>query len=131
MGHYSPRQLAEFKAVLSRRRAALAAEIRTKLAETGGGHGAPDVPTTTDGGDKALLDLASEIGLGEIRRDVEELQDIEAAQARLAGGSFGQCTECGERIALERLRAWPTAKRCTPCQQAHEQRRGATRGAKL
>jgi len=121
--------LDEFRRALAARCDALVVEIRAKLAEAGGERIAPDAVTTTDGGDRALIDLASELDLAQVQRDVAELRDVEAAQARLAEGSYGKCIDCGEPIALARLRAWP--KRCTPCQEAHERRHGGASGAKL
>ena len=121
----------EIRGALASRRAALVDEIRTKLAEAGAERVAPDAVTTTDGGDKALLDLASELDLAQVQRDVAELREVEAAQARLAGGTYGRCAACGEPIAIERLRALPVASRCTGCQEAIEKRTGATSGARL
>jgi RNA polymerase-binding protein DksA len=44
-----------------------------------------------------------------------ELEAIRAALARLESGTYGTCLECGEAIAIERLRAVPTASRCVAC----------------
>jgi RNA polymerase-binding protein DksA len=48
------------------------------------------------------------------------LDEIDAAQARLAAGTFGACEACGEPIPLARLRALPTARRCVACERAAE-----------
>jgi len=45
----------------------------------------------------------------------DELAEIRAALARYAGGEFGVCAECGEEVALERLRVVPTARCCVSC----------------
>jgi RNA polymerase-binding transcription factor DksA len=45
-----------------------------------------------------------------------ELDEIDAAQARLAAGVFGTCESCHRAIPLARLRAIPTARLCTRCQ---------------
>lgn len=131
MSAFSPTQVAEFRELLSRRAEQLLAEIRTKLAEARSERVAPDAVAATDGGDKALLDVASDIDLAMVRRDVEELREIERAQARLADGSFGVCSDCGTAIAAERLRAYPGATRCTACQNDEERRSGGAHGAKL
>src|SRR5713101_4722673 len=47
------------------------------------------------------------------RREVEE---IEAALARIAAGTYGSCETCGEPISPVRLAALPMARRCVPCQ---------------
>jgi len=51
------------------------------------------------------------------RREVEE---IEAALARIAAGTYGSCETCGEPISPVRLAALPTARRCVPCQEMWE-----------
>lgn len=74
----------------------------------------------TDSGDEARADLLTDIGHAAVNRDVEELRDIDAARRRASAGTYGICTECGAGIVLARLRAYPTAKRCEPCQRAYE-----------
>jgi RNA polymerase-binding transcription factor DksA len=49
-------------------------------------------------------------------RERRELEEIDAAQARLEAGAFGVCEGCRKAIPLKRLRALPTARRCATCQ---------------
>ncbi|HSF04971.1 MAG TPA: TraR/DksA family transcriptional regulator [Methylomirabilota bacterium] len=49
-----------------------------------------------------------------------QLDEIDAAQARLAAGTFGACEGCRKAIPLARLRAVPTARLCVVCQRASE-----------
>ncbi len=58
----------------------------------------------------------------EERRDLHELRAVKAALERLDAGQYGLCTECGERIAQERLAALPAAARCAACQRRVERR---------
>ncbi len=44
-----------------------------------------------------------------------ELKKIEAALARIANGSFGQCLSCDQKIEQKRLTALPTATQCMNC----------------
>jgi len=53
-------------------------------------------------------------------QEKHELDEIDAAQARLAAGTFGVCEGCGKPIPLARLRAMPTARSCVPCQLKRE-----------
>ena len=53
-----------------------------------------------------------------LERDRE--QASHAAEVRAHGG-YGQCENCGEPIAAERLEALPTATRCVRCQAEWEQ----------
>lgn len=52
--------------------------------------------------------------------ETSELIAIDAALARLAEGSYGECTDCGCRIPVARLQASPEAARCVPCQDKVE-----------
>lgn len=50
----------------------------------------------------------------QVRRDVEARR-LGAALARMDGGEFGYCEECGDEIALKRLELDPAATRCISC----------------
>jgi DnaK suppressor protein len=73
--------------------------------------------------DHSIAQSLIETGNAEVRRDVGELQDIDAALERIRSGTYGQCVVCGTVIPAERLDAQPTAKRCMPCQTLHEKSR--------
>lgn len=73
-----------------------------------------------DAGEEAVANLLSEMDLSQLRREVEEIGDVEAALGRIKDGSFGKCTDCGDAIDRERLTAYPTAKRCITCQTRRE-----------
>jgi RNA polymerase-binding protein DksA len=75
---------------------------------------------THDAEDEATADVLVDINLADIHRDICEMRDIEAALQRLAGGNYGECVDCSSDIGLERLRAYPTAERCQPCQRQYE-----------
>ena len=70
--------------------------------------------------DASVTDLLVDLDLAEIDRDLEELRDVEAALARIREQTYGVCSGCGGAVPFERLRAYPTAKRCIRCQQARE-----------
>ncbi|HEY7540802.1 MAG TPA: TraR/DksA C4-type zinc finger protein [Methylomirabilota bacterium] len=52
-----------------------------------------------------------------------QLDEIDAARARLAAGTFGVCEKCGGSIPLARLRALPAVRLCVACGRAAERRR--------
>jgi RNA polymerase-binding protein DksA len=52
----------------------------------------------------------------------QEMEDIEAALARLEDGTYGRCETCEAAIPAARLDAFPRARRCIPCQEAFERR---------
>ncbi|CAN7376004.1 TraR/DksA C4-type zinc finger protein [Cupriavidus necator] len=51
-----------------------------------------------------------------------QLADIEAARSRMRSGQYGVCIDCQQAIRFARLQAYPTATRCTACQNLHEHR---------
>jgi DnaK suppressor protein len=73
--------------------------------------------------DHAIAQLLMESDDAELRRAASELQDIDASLQRVSAGTYGRCTSCGAEIPATRLAAYPTAKRCMPCQQEHEKNR--------
>ena len=52
-----------------------------------------------------------------------ELAEVEAALRRLDKGSYGDCSDCGGPIPLQRLMVQPAALRCAACQTAYERDR--------
>ena len=116
----TPEQLARLRAKIDERCEALSAEIHRDAArsrdETYGELAGP----VTDGGDKATADLISDLSSAELDRDLGELRRLEAAQERLAGGSYGICVDCAGEIDFERLLAQPAALRCFDCQRVYE-----------
>lgn len=50
-----------------------------------------------------------------LRQARARLDDVDAALARIAAGTYGTCETCGEPIAPGRLEARPTARRCITC----------------
>jgi RNA polymerase-binding transcription factor len=53
-------------------------------------------------------------------QEKHELDEIVAARARLAAGTYGACEGCHRPIPLARLRAMPTARSCVACRQREE-----------
>ena len=50
-----------------------------------------------------------------VRQAEARLVEVDAALARVAGGSYGTCERCGEPIPDERLEARPAAATCVAC----------------
>lgn len=44
-----------------------------------------------------------------------EMREIDAADSRLAAGTYGICDRCGTEIPAIRLEALPAARRCVQC----------------
>jgi RNA polymerase-binding transcription factor DksA len=110
------RLLAEFRDRLAGARLNLARTVATSEAdlEALAAHGSREIaedPTTGTVGD--LLSRLRD-------RDRQQLDEIDAAQARLEDGGFGICERCRDAIHLKRLRATPTARYCGSCEDQSE-----------
>jgi DnaK suppressor protein len=71
--------------------------------------------------------MMAEQDIALVSRDLHELAEVEAALARMADGTYGECSDCGMPIPPARLAAYPTARRCVACQEAaetHQRRAG-------
>lgn len=116
----TPEQRSELGRLINERHGKLMEEVREEVGrsreETFGAVAGP----VTDTGDEAVADLLSDLDAAEVSRDLGEIRELEAAQARLAAGTYGVCVDCKGEIELERLIALPAAARCLACQQAHE-----------
>ena len=66
----------------------------------------------------ATLGREIDYTLGENSETV--LGEIDAALARIEGGTYGTCTNCGKEIPLERLDAYPWASLCIDCKRLAE-----------
>ena len=75
-------------------------------------------PRNPDDDDRAMERNNDEVldSLGQ--QGETELRAIDAALKRVADGSFGRCTRCGEEISRKRLDAVPYTPFCEAC--AHE-----------
>src|SRR4051794_36410672 len=73
-----------------------------------------------DTDDWAAADAMAAMDIASVSRVLTILSDVEAALARLAEGSYGECIDCGVAIPFARLAAYPAAKRCVGCQEIAE-----------
>jgi DnaK suppressor protein len=53
-------------------------------------------------------------------REIAELGAVSAALRRLKEDRYGNCSDCGEAIAFDRLKVEPWALRCVPCESRRE-----------
>ncbi len=74
----------------------------------------------TDRKDEAAQQSISDLEGVQEQRDLDEMMQVEAAFQRLDNGTYGDCSDCGEPILLQRLQVQPAAPRCAPCQAAFE-----------
>ena len=65
------------------------------------------------------------------KRELNHLKKIEVALTKIQDGTYGECEECGEQIAVARLMARPVAQLCIDCKtsQENEERRFSDRSS--
>jgi len=76
----------------------------------------PNAASSEGSGAVEVAEVLARLGSSERRL----LGEIDAAQSRLAAGTFGTCERCGASIALARLRALPAARLCIACERVAE-----------
>ena len=113
-------QTARLGARLRSRFDELREEVRQDLLKSDDDRAAGLADRVRDLEDESLATLIVDLDLADTDRDLEELRDVEAALGRMREGTYGRCMRCGEPIPHERLSAFPTAKRCQPCQALQE-----------
>ena len=120
----SDRQRDELQERLAKRREALRAEIQRELANSDDPRVTGFMNQLVATEDWVLADILTDLDIATVTRDVGELAEVDGALARIAEGSYGTCSDCGEPIGWPRLNAQPTAERCIACQQKLEVRSG-------
>lgn len=124
MPELSEKQLQQFEQRLRNRREELREIIHRELANSKQEDFTELAGMVHDAGDESFAELLRGINIATRTRELEEIRDVEASLERIKNGIYGACIECNDKIALDRLDAYPTAKRCIDCQSRHENRRG-------
>lgn len=106
------RLLTQRSGVLSEARAELAHATEHSYVAIAG-----EVP---DFGDQAMASSLADYENVIARRHVEAVKELDDALLRIKAHGFGKCADCGTDIGFARLRAFPAARRCVPCQTLHE-----------
>jgi DnaK suppressor protein len=121
----SEAQLDSIRQRLSERETELQTRVREAKAEAAERPGmqGPQVEDMAEEGEQRFRTGIEHV---EMLRDQEELAEIAATRDRIATGRYGECVDCGQDIAFERLSAQPTAQRCLVCQGAYEKKHGTT-----
>ena len=114
-------QLSILEKELDRQYVALLEEIREELAQSEDRQYIELIGrTTADSGEASMGDMLADLNAAMFDRHINEIRDIEAAQVRMRENVFGICADCEEDVPFVRLVAYPTARRCVPCQQQRD-----------
>jgi RNA polymerase-binding transcription factor DksA len=112
--------LNENRKALQERLAELRKEIHTELINSDNQQFIELAGKVHDLEEESVADLLVDLNLADIDRHINEIRDIEMALSRINDGSYGMCLDCNELIETDRLRAYPTSKRCYACQAQYE-----------
>lgn len=104
-------------------RSALLTERARALGEIEEGVQAPGQMTYGSQAAAASQVFAQQRDLALRDRSQAQLELIDAALARLDGGTFGTCLRCGHAIAAARIKALPWAAHCITCQATVDRER--------
>lgn len=120
-----------FKKILDDRFHLLREEVAEELIQSDDENYSELAGQVHDLAEEAVADLLVDLQFANLDRHIAEIREIDAALMRLATNEFGQCIDCNDEIEIERLEAYPTAKRCQPCQVSFENLHPKTTGPKF
>jgi RNA polymerase-binding protein DksA len=113
-------QTRQLETRLLAQRSGVLAEAHDELAHAAEHSYAAIAGEVPDFGDQATASSLADYENVIARRHVEVVKEIEDALLRIKAQGFGKCADCGTEIGFARLRAFPAARRCVPCQTLHE-----------
>jgi RNA polymerase-binding transcription factor len=106
----------ELGQLLEDRRHQIQQDVQNRMRDgrSGRSGGVSDLGETSEAGSQADLDFAV------LQKQVEALDRVDEALARIDEGAYGSCVECHGDIPEQRLKALPFAARCKSCEEKHE-----------
>ena len=110
----------DLKRMLEERRREILNEVQEKIRDVRAESNSGKLHQVLDSGESSEADIQEDIEFALIQMKAETLSKINEALTRLEEGAYGNCFECGEEIAEQRLRALPFAVRCKDCEEARE-----------
>jgi DnaK suppressor protein len=110
----------ELKKLLEDRRREILSQVHEKIKGVRTESSGKKMSEVYDAGESSDSDIQEDIEFALIQMKTETLSKINEALSRLEEGAYGNCFECGDEIAPQRLRALPFAVRCLDCEQARE-----------
>lgn len=113
-------EFAPYQELLTQQRAALLKQLQNLRGGAVGRAEASAEHFARSQDSDAQMATARDLELALDDHETQELSAIDAALARIAAGTYGQCVDCGVEIAAQRLRAAPEAARCIACQEKAE-----------
>ncbi len=113
-------QIRHFKAILDKQYRELREEIRKILLKSDKESFQKLAGEVHDMEELSVADLLVDLNHAEIDHLLKELHEVEDALRRIREGRYGICIDTGKPIELERLKAYPAAKRTARAQTVYE-----------
>jgi DnaK suppressor protein len=107
----SPQELREFERTLRALHASASLQADGLQASSLEQTGVERVPFSEEAGEQAAMERELQV----IGMEDEIATQARAALLRIEAGTYGSCTDCGQRIERERLRVIPYTARCSAC----------------
>jgi len=116
----TPEQIKEFQITLEKRYRELLEEIHQALLQSDEERFQKLAGEVHDMEELSVADLLVDLNYAEIDHLLDELREVEDALRRIREGTYGICVDTGLPIELERLKAYPAAKRTAKAQEIYE-----------
>jgi DnaK suppressor protein len=121
---FEDREMEHLRRRLLERKRQVWQDVAVRLREELGEKYQSQLGLALDDPEKALVDLMGDTDMLLLENRRDELEAIEEALNSIDEGSYGICTDCGQRIPARRLEALPFAVRCVEDQARVEGRFG-------
>jgi DnaK suppressor protein len=110
----------DLKQMLEGRKREIQGQLHERIRDVRTENGPGKLNFVLDQVESSEAGIQEDIEFALIQMKAETLSKVDEALARLEEGAYGNCFECGEEIAKQRLRALPFAVRCRDCEEARE-----------
>ncbi len=110
--------LDSMRVVLLQRRTQINSVVQAGQSQLAANEGDP-----SDIADRASDGFEDELTAGLLSIEASQLDEVDAAIARMNSGVYGICVRCGKPIPRKRLEILPFAKRCLKCEGEKERSR--------
>jgi DnaK suppressor protein len=110
----------DLKQMLEGRKREIQGQLQDRIRDVRTENGSLKLNTVLDQVESSEAGIQEDIEFALIQMKAETLNKVNEALVRLEEGAYGNCFECGEEIAHQRLRALPFAVRCRECEEARE-----------
>ncbi len=110
----------DLKQMLAGRKREIQAQLQERIRDVRTENTSGKLSNVLDQVESSEAGIQEDIEFALIQMKAETLKKVDEALIRLEEGAYGNCFECGDEIAQQRLRALPFAVRCRDCEEARE-----------